>query len=200
MEEGERSAVENDANGVLLRPPAQAAAPPAPAARRRALVSLVVLVLAVAAAVLLRLYVYESDIVEGSSMRPGLRSGDFVLVSKVAYRRHHPPRRFDVITLSAPDKQREVVIKRVVGLPSEWVWVWGDHVFVNGGRLVEPYTASWRGDFRSPVRVPDNSVYVLGDNRDDSDDSRAWGPIALSSVRGKAIFVYFPFGRARRVR
>ncbi|HUT75827.1 MAG TPA: signal peptidase I [Armatimonadota bacterium] len=196
MEEGERSAVENDANGVPRQPPAQAAARPAPATRRRALVSLVVL--AVAAAVLLRLYVYESDIVEGSSMRPGLRSGDFVLVSKIAYRRP-APRRFDVITLSAPGKRREVVIKRVVGLPGEWVWVWSNHVFVNGGRLVEPYTASWRGDFRSPVRVPENSVYVLGDNRDDSDDSRAWGPVALSSVRGKAIFVYFPFGRARRV-
>jgi signal peptidase I len=175
---------------------------PAPTVRRarpRAqVVTAVAVVLVIAAAVLLRLHVYETDVVEGDSMVPGLRSGDFVLLDK-RERSTKSLERFDIVTFRAPDS-RDVLIKRVVGLPGEWVWIWGSHVFVNGGHLEEPYLGEWRGQFEAPIWVPDNSIYVMGDNRDESEDSRVWGPIRVSSVRGRAIAVFFPFNRAGRIR
>ena len=165
---------------------------------RKRLIEIGAVAITIAAIALLRLYVYESDIVQGGSMAPGLRSGDYVLVSKVEYARK-PPNRFDVITFRAPG-EKEVAIKRVVGLPGEWVWVFGNRVFVGGSRLEEPYAAEWRGGLSAPVWVPEDSIFVLGDNRDLSEDSRTWGPIALSSVRGRARLAYFPLNRVRLVR
>lgn len=199
MQEGEQGRVENDAQDSAQPQPAPVEKRARRPKRRLTVAELSIAALVIAAAVLLRLYVYESDIVEGASMRPGLQAGDYILLSKLAYR-GRSPRRFDVLTLRPPGQTNEVVIKRVVGLPAEWIWVWGRQVFVDEGRLVEPYAAKWKGDFKPPVWVPEGSIYVLGDNRDDSEDSRVWGPVPLSSVRGKALYVYFPFGRARRVR
>ncbi len=200
MEEGDQAGAQNDDDIALTAEPQPAAAPTAPRSRRATLVRVGAAVLVIAAAVLLRLFVYESDIVEGGSMAPGLRSGDYVLISRLAYR-SRPPRRFDVVTFRAPGPDgREVAVKRVVAMPGEWVWAWRGQVFVNGGHLVEPYVRSWRGGLSSPVWVPEGHVYVLGDNRDDSEDSRAWGPIPLSSVRGKAILRYFPPPRAGRIK
>lgn len=172
--------------------------PPAPPKPRRRLAKLAVLIACIAAVALLRLFVYESDIVEGNSMEPGLKSGDFVLLYKLGCG-VKAPRRFEVITFRAPDS-KEVLIKRVIGLPGEWVWVWEDHVFVNGGRLQEPYVPKWQGRFDAPVFVPPNSIFVLGDNRDDSEDSRVWGPVPLSSVRGRAVLVFYPLRNAGLVR
>jgi len=179
--------------------PVEAAAPQARRPRTRGrTATAVVALLVIAAAVLLRLYVYETDIVEGNSMAPGLHSGDFILLCKLG-RGATSPQRFEVITFRAPDA-KDVLIKRVVGLPGEWIWIWGNHVFVNGGYLEEPYLGRWRGQFQAPVWVPGGSVYVMGDNRDDSEDSRKWGPVPLSSVRGRAVAAFFPFNRAGRVR
>jgi len=173
-------------------------APPTPGKPRRRLAKLAVVIAGITAVALLRLFVYESDIVEGNSMEPGLKSGDFVLLCKLGCGAK-PPGRFAVITFRSPDS-KEVLIKRVIGLPGEWVWVWEDHVFVNGGRLREPYVAKWRGRFDAPVFVPPGSIFVLGDNRDDSEDSRVWGPVPVSSVRGRAVLVFLPFRSAGLVR
>ncbi|UCH35511.1 MAG: signal peptidase I [Armatimonadota bacterium] len=194
-EKGEQQSTTNHLDGLA---PEQRERASASKTRGRTIRLAIVVVLILATAVLLRLYVYESDIVEGSSMSPGLRSGDFVLICKLGCDRYRPER-FDVITFRAPDA-KDVLIKRVIGLPGEWVWVWGDQVLVDGSRLVEPYRATSRGAYDAPVYVPEGSIYVLGDNRDSSEDSRTWGPIPVSSVRGSAVFVYFPFGRARLVR
>lgn len=210
MQEGDHQPAKNEHASVPETPPQgtaggapPAGAPPKAAGQaahrpRRLIVTLAVAVLAVAAAVVLRLFVYESDIVEGSSMLPGLRSGDYVLICKLGCD-DSPPQRFEIVTFRDPTAN-DVVIKRVIGLPNEWVWIWGNHVFINGGRLQEPYLAQWRGAFGAPVWVPPNHIFVLGDNRDYSEDSRTWGPVPLSSVRGRAAAVYFPFGRARILR
>lgn len=194
MEEGGRPPTQNEE--ALAAP--QPAPSPVPAARKRRLgAAVVAVILVIAAAALLRLYVFESDIVEGGSMLPGLRSGDFVLMYKLG--RTQAPPRFSVVTFRAPDSG-EVLIKRVIGLPRDWVWVWGDHVFINGGRLEEPYVARWRGQFTAPVWVPAGSIFVLGDNRDESEDSRVWGPVTLSALRGRAEFVFLPLSRAGTIR
>lgn len=198
-EEGGPPLATNDVEGESPRPGTQQPQQEvSPSRWRKRLIEVGAVVLTMAAAALLRVYVYESDIVQGSSMAPALRSGDYVLVSKVAYARK-PLERFDVITFRAPG-QKEVAIKRVVGLPGEWVWVVGNRVFVGGSRLEEPYAAEWRGGLSAPVWVPEESIFVLGDNRDASEDSRTWGPVPLSSVRGKAVLVYFPLNQVRLVR
>ena len=224
MEEGRRPPAENDAAetaepstpaadvqpDVLGEPAAastaaesaagqSAVAPPKTTHWRATLSKYLIAAFVVGAALVLRAYVYESDVVDGPSMRPGLRSGDYILVSKLAYRKRMP-QRFEVVTFRGPEKPGEVVIKRVIGLPGEWVWVWHNQIYVNGGRLEEPYVSGWAGNFRAPLQVPNDSIYMLGDNRDDSQDSRVWGPIPLKSIRGKALFVYFPFGGAGRIR
>jgi signal peptidase I len=193
MEEGEQQPAPNPEE------PAPVSAPQAPPPRtRRRTASAVAAFVVSAAAVLLRVFVFETDIVEGKSMEPGLRSGDFVLLYKLG-REAKTPRRFEVITFRAPNS-KDVLIKRVVGLPGDWVWIWGNRVFVNGGYLEEPYLGSWRGQYEAPVWVPRDSIFVMGDNRDDSEDSRRWGPIPLSSVRGKAVAVFFPFGHIGVIR
>jgi signal peptidase I len=196
MEEGEHQAPQNEVPTTSLSPGA-AVRHTARQAHGR-LTKIALLALGIAAVVLLRLYVYESDVVDGNSMEPGLRSGDVVLLCKLGCGAK-PPRRFEVVTFRAPES-KEVLIKRVIALPDEWVWVWEDHVFVNGGRLEEPYVAKWRGQLGAPVYVPRRSIFVMGDNRDDSEDSRVWGPIPSSSVRGRAVVVFFPFSHAGFVR
>jgi len=196
MEEGESPAMTN--MGEAVAP--EAGRERGRAARRspRRIAQAGMILLAAAVAVALRLWVIESDIVEGSSMAPGLRSGDYLLISKLG-RGRRVPRRFDVITFRAP-LGKDVLIKRVVGLPGEFVWVWDKQVYVGGGRLHEPYVAKWKGAFDAPAGVGRDRVYVLGDNRDQSEDSRVWGPVPLSSVRGRALLVFFPFQRARIIR
>lgn len=200
MAEGERPPTQDEE--AVTAPQLTLAAPPAggapPAGRKRRLgIASAALILVIAAAALTRAYVFETDVVEGGSMLPGLWPGDYVLVYKLG--REQAPRRFSVVTFRAPDAP-EVLIKRVIGLPGDWVWVWGDHVFVNGGRLEEPYVTRWNGQFLAPVWVPPGSVYVLGDNRDESEDSRVWGPVALSSLRGRAELVFLPLSRAGTIR
>jgi signal peptidase I len=194
MEEGESPATTN--KGEVVAPETgRERHDGRPRSPRRMAKAAIVLV-AVAAAVVLRLWVFETDIVEGNSMVPGLRPGDYILISKLG---RTAPRRFDIITFRAPSG-KDVLIKRVVGLPGEFVWIWGGHVFVDGGWLREPYVSKWKGGFDAPVGVGRDSIYVLGDNRDSSEDSRIWGPIPLSSVRGRAMLVFFPFQRARIIR
>lgn len=168
-------------------------------ARRRNLAQPLVLLGVLALGAFLRLYVYESDIVQGTSMLPGLRSGDYLLICKVSYRTHKP-RRFDIVTFPSPVNEKEVLVKRVIGLPGEWVMIWNGKVYVNGRELKEGYARGGSRTYTPPTWVPEGHVYVLGDSRDNSEDSREWGTIPISSLRGKAIATFFPLNRARLLR
>lgn len=200
MQDDRQEAVQAQAQSAedLVRPqPAPPRAKPARPARS-ALEPLVV-ILVIFIIVFLRLYVYESDIVQGISMLPSLQSGDYLLVNKLAFQKRHPGR-FDIITFPSPEDPAEILIKRVIGLPGEWVHVWGTTVYVNGHALREPY-ARWQvPSFKPPVWVPPDHVYVMGDNRDNSEDSRDLGPINIDTVRGRAIAAYFPVDRAKLLR
>jgi signal peptidase I len=157
------------------------------------------IILVILIVIFLRLYVYESDIVQGVSMRPSLKSGDYLLVNKLAFRKR-PPERFDIVTFPDPQDQRDILIKRVIGLPGEWVHVWGTNVFINGRLLHDPYARWSIPSFKEPVWVPSKHIYVMGDNRDNSEDSREWGPVDISTLRGRAMAAYFPVDRARLLR
>jgi len=130
--------------------------------------------------------------VEGFSMVPSLQDGEFVLVNRMAYRLGQP-QRGDIIVFHHPsDQNSEDLIKRVIGLPGDQVNVEGGKVYVNGIALKENYIAAPPA-YTDSQKVPDGELYVLGDNRNNSSDSHAWGFVPLKDVIGKAILIYWPF-------
>ena len=130
----------------------------------------------------------------GSCMEPNLASGERLLGSKLALM--GGVHRGDVVVFQPPHKPQTAFIKRIVGLPGELIEIKNNRVHVNGKALNEPYLhLSWH-DERPPERVPDHMVYVLGDNRDNSNDSRIWGELPIESIQAKAWFRYWPLDRA----
>lgn len=128
--------------------------------------------------------------VDGFSMVPTLQDGEYVLVSKVTYRLGQP-QHGDIIVFKYPGEPPQDLIKRIVGLPGDTVKVSGSVVSVNGQPLVEPYIAAspvYQGEWQ----VPDGFLFVLGDNRNDSSDSHAWGLLPKENVIGKALLIYWP--------
>jgi signal peptidase I len=129
--------------------------------------------------------------VEGSSMAPSLHSGEFVLVSKLAYRLGEP-QIGDVIVFHYPRDTSQEFIKRVVGLPGDQVVVENRQVTVNGRPLSEPYLAA-QPLYHGAWNVPADSYFVLGDNRNNSSDSHNWGVVPAEYVIGKAVLIYWPY-------
>ena len=128
--------------------------------------------------------------VDGASMEPTLQSGEFVIVNKLAYW-FGEPTIGDVIVFHFPRDPDQEYIKRIIGLPGDQVEIKDGEVFVNGQVLSEDYIAA------SPVYdvvsdVPEDSLFVLGDNRNNSSDSHNWGSVPLDYIIGKATFVYWP--------
>jgi signal peptidase I len=129
--------------------------------------------------------------VESISMQPTLYAGNFVLVNRLAYKIGKPSRGDIIIFRYPPDPTQVPYIKRVIGLPGDVVHITDGKVYINGDPLVEPYlvtTTNRGGDWT----VPANSLFVMGDNRNNSSDSRSWGFVPLQNVIGKAEVVYWP--------
>jgi len=128
--------------------------------------------------------------VDGFSMRPTLEDGEFVLVSKMSYRFGHVDRG-DIIVFHFPMNPDEELIKRVIGLPGDHISVQSGILSVNGQVINEPYiagTPSYSGEWD----VVDGKLFVLGDNRNNSNDSKDWGLLPLEKVVGKAVVIYWP--------
>ena len=127
--------------------------------------------------------------VENISMEPTLQPGEFILVSKLAYRlgEMHTG---DVVVFH--HSATEDYIKRLIGLPGQTVRVASGRVFVNDHELIEPYISeapAYSGEWI----VPEDFVFVLGDNRNQSSDSHSWGFVPVDTIVGKALVVYWPF-------
>jgi signal peptidase I len=143
--------------------------------------------------------------VDGESMLPNLDDGEMLLVNRNAYlyfdvggTRYYPfdpPERGDVIVFDPPTKSDKPYIKRIIGLPGEEITFRDGYVYVNGQRLEEDYlqdkTRCGRRD-ECDVVVPPDDVFVLGDHRSNSSDSRVFGPVPISSIIGKAWVSYWP--------
>ena len=128
--------------------------------------------------------------VDGFSMLPTLQDGEYVLVNRLAYR-NNLPIRGDIIVFVSPQSPNLDLIKRVIGLPGDTVKIFDSKVLVNGQMLDEPYIAAapiYNGEWN----VPAGNLFVLGDNRNDSSDSHAWGLLPAENVIGKAILIYWP--------
>lgn len=136
------------------------------------------------------------SLIQGPSMEPTLRTGDRVLVEKIGYH-FDTPQRGDVVLIQ-DENGGEDLIKRVAALPGETVSVRGDTVYVDGEPLPGARASRDLPGFSGlSATVPPGHVYVLGDNRDHSTDSRYFGPVSLERIEGEALATFWPLNRVR---
>jgi len=171
-----------------------------------------VVVVAVLIAIVLRAFVVATYSIPSGSMEPTLQIGDRIVVDKLSYHLHGVDRA-DIVVFSTPPKEDcagppvSDLVKRVIGLPGETIALSAGRVVINGRVLAEPWlppatrTATTAGPsaapyaLHRPYRVPSGDVYVMGDNRTESCDSRYWGPISESTIVGKADLRIWPLSR-----
>ena len=157
-----------------------------------------VVVIALAVALGVRTFLLAHFVVEGSSMYSTMETGDRVFVNKMSYRLHDPNRGDVVVLHEIRGTSERDLIKRVIALGGEEVEMKSCEVRVDGQLMLEPYLdptvvtpGNCGGDF-GPVVVPDDTVFVMGDNRAGSQDSRALGPIPLEDIVGRAFVIFWP--------
>jgi len=172
--------------------------------------------IAILIALFIRTFVVQAFKIPSSSMEPTLQVGDHLLVNKFIYGIRFPfigtkyfqfktPQRGDIIVFVYPKDRSKDFIKRVIGTEGEKVQIVRNKIYINNQLIDDPWG---RYDERAPsskylqpmeifgpVTVPANSVFVLGDNRDNSQDSRFWGFVNVNEVKGKALIIYFSWDR-----
>ena len=141
------------------------------------------------------IFVFQSYVVDGSSMEPTLQPGEFVLVNKIVYR-FGEVRHGDIIVFHFPQNPAEDYIKRIIGVPGDKVSIKNQQVFINEQAIEENYTAA-PPDYNGQWVVPADSLFVLGDNRNQSSDSHSWGFVPMKLVVGKAEVIYWPFNEVK---
>jgi signal peptidase I len=140
---------------------------------------------------LIRTFLFENYRVVGSSMVPTLENGEFLVVNKLGFRLH-PPQRGDIIVFTDPVSPDRKLIKRVIGLPGETVEIQDGMILINRQVLDEPYLEDPGGSSRPASVLPEGEYFVLGDNRNNSSDSRTWGTLSRERIVGKAWLAYWP--------
>jgi signal peptidase I len=164
-----------------------------------------VVVIAIGAAMFIRVFLFQQYYIDGPSMQTTLMPQDRVLVNKMSYKLHDV-HRGDVIVFDrvTNEVQHDDLIKRVLGLPGEALEIRSCVVYIDGVRVEEPYlnleqTSQIEPSARcgshtdmAPVVIPEDMVFVMGDNRVQSFDSRDFGPIDIDKVRGRAFVVIWP--------
>jgi len=172
----------------------------------RTIVRLFIQVLVFAA--LVSLFFFRVPQVEGRSMQPNIESGNHVLINTVAYGVALGPMALNKTPISRGDivaferghgDDAKIFLKRVIALPGETVALSNGTITVQGQPLRETYDLIPDHSSMNAASVPTGTVFVLGDNRAESDDSRSFGPIPQSSIIGKAIFVIWPIGHVKRI-
>lgn len=170
------------------------------------------LLIALILALFIRAFIVQAYKIPSGSMIPTLLIGDYLLVNKLAYGIKNPikddfiyfwkfPKRQEIVVFTYPQNKKLDFIKRVIGLPGDTVQIVNKKVYVNGKLLNEPYVQfsdpeiypqeiSPRDNY-GPIKVPPEHIFVLGDNRDQSHDSRFWGFVPIKYLKGKALIIYF---------
>jgi signal peptidase I len=173
------------------------------------------LLIAVALALFARTFVFQAFKIPSGSMERNLLIGDHLIVNKMIFspavtgveRALLPQRaiaRGDIIVFKSPEEPARDMIKRVIGLPGERLEVRDKKVYINGAPIDEPYAqfiaapSSIPNDSvlvsYGPVTVPSGQYFMMGDNRDNSQDSRFWGFLPATYIKGDALFIYFSTG------
>ena len=136
----------------------------------------------------------QSYTVHFTSMLPGIEDRDWIMVNRASYF-FGEPRRGDVIVFDTPFDSPRPFIKRIVGLPGDIVEIRDGMVHINGTVLKEDYTAAPPNYVLEAIQIPEDEYFVLGDNRNNSNDSRYGWTVPRENIRGKAWFTYWPAGR-----
>ncbi len=154
---------------------------------------------AVLIALLINLFLAQATRVYGQSMEPNLHTDQRLIVEKLSYNAFlrqylgfDGPDRGDVVVIRLHTQNDELLIKRVIGLPGDLVEIRDGQVFLNGDPLYEPYLDDRTTGTYGPTTVPPLHIFVLGDNRSSSNDSRSFGTVSLKDVVGRAWFSYWP--------
>jgi signal peptidase I len=172
------------------------------------------ILIAVVIALFIRTFIVQAFKIPSGSMLETLQIGDHILVNKFIYGIKIPftdgqilipikePQRGDIVVFKYPEDPSKDFIKRVVAVAGDTVSIADKQLYVNGEPVTdEPYAMYSRYpthvDDMSPVKVPENKLFVMGDNRDNSHDSRFWGFVDLSSVKGKAFMIYWSWDREK---
>lgn len=144
------------------------------------------------------LFIMQPNQVKGASMEPTFQSNDYIFTSKITYK-FRKYERGDVVVFKSPKNPDIEYIKRIIGLPGDKIIIQNNEVFVNSVQVVEMYISAktnlWEGGFSKegvPIVVPDGELFVMGDNRPRSSDSREFGPITIDSIIGNVFYRYFP--------
>lgn len=152
-------------------------------------------------AILIRIFIAEPRYIPSDSMIPTLHTGDRLVVEKVSYH-FHPPKTGDIVVFEPPEqlqslgyRKDQVFIKRIIGKPDDLVRVNNGKVYINDRPLSEDYIAEPPDYQLVSVKVPEAEFFVMGDNRNDSNDSHIWGFLPKQNIIGRAIFRFWPFDR-----
>lgn len=152
-------------------------------------------------AISIRIFIAEPRYIPSDSMIPTLHTGDRLVVEKVSYH-FHPPKAGDIVVFEPPEqlqslgyRKDQVFIKRIIGKPGDLVKVNNGKVYINDRPLSEDYIAEPPDYQLVSVKVPEAEFFVMGDNRNDSNDSHIWGFLPKQNIIGRAIFRFWPFDR-----
>jgi signal peptidase I len=161
-----------------------------PSWRAVILETLQVIIPALTLAFVVHLFLAQATIVYGQSMEPNLHERQRLIIDKFSYR-FHAPQRNDIVVLSPP-QMSEMLVKRIIGLPGETIEIHSGVVFVDGEPIKEPFPHDIGGYTMTPITLGPLSYFVLGDNRDNSNDSRAFGAIKRDDIVGRVWLRYWP--------
>lgn len=143
---------------------------------------------------LLVTFVVQGFAISGTCMEPNLSTGQRILGNKLAYR-FETPSRGDIVVFKCPVEPSKTYIKRVIGLPGETIEIREGKVYINEKHLNEPYLIHLaHGDY-GPERVKPGCLFVMGDFRDQSNDSRYWGELPMKNLEAKAWIRYWPISK-----
>ncbi|ACV62086.1 signal peptidase I [Desulfofarcimen acetoxidans DSM 771] len=156
--------------------------------------------IAVLLAAIIRIFILEPFYIPSGSMIPTLMINDRIIVSKFNYY-FTEPKRGDVVVFKYPLDQEERFVKRLIGFSGETIEIKNSKLYINGKETQENYLPPdlhMIGDF-GPYQVPADSYFMMGDNRNNSKDSREWGKMPKDLMIGKAIFVYWPLNHLKKL-
>ncbi|MDJ0634442.1 MAG: signal peptidase I [Xenococcaceae cyanobacterium MO_188.B29] len=159
------------------------------------------LVIAIVLAFLIRVFIAEPRYIPSDSMFPTLQQGDRLVVEKVSYY-FHPPRRGDIVVFQPPTQlqmqgyeKNQAFIKRTIALGGDIISVQNGIVYVNDRSLRENYIAELPLYNLPPIQVPEGKIFVMGDNRNNSNDSHIWGFLPETNIIGHAVLRFWPWSR-----
>lgn len=162
--------------------------------------NVVYIVIAVLLALVVQKFIIRPFVVNGASMDPTFKTGDYLLIDEVTYK-FREPARGDVVVFKAPPEPTKFFIKRIIGLPGDTITIKGSTVTIvdkyhpKGFVLSESFI-SHPGSNDMTIKVPEDQYFVMGDNRSGSFDSRSWGTLPKANLRGRALLQLLPIKNA----